>query len=181
MISSAIESAGFQALVRCLHWLSSSNISTGQNTLVGVDCAPQCVRVSYGGQKWSFSEEACHPILTAMEQSFSYGCIIGQKVKLGKSKRIFFSFFSFMSFHLLFAFEAEPHQVTLELAMQIMLFLNSQKSVSRVLGLKAYTTMSGESTCLLFFQNLLSGLCRSLICILVVKLISKMAIRANPH
>lgn len=35
---------------------------------------------------------------------------------MGKSKRIFFSFFSFMSFHLLFAFEAEPHQVTLELA-----------------------------------------------------------------
>lgn len=77
IISSAIELAGLQALVRCLHWLSSSNISTGQNTLVGVDCAPQCVRVSYGGQKWSFSEEACHPILTAMEQSFSYRCIIG--------------------------------------------------------------------------------------------------------
>lgn len=77
IISSAIELAGFQALVRCLNWLSSSNVSTGQDTLVDADCALRCVRVSYGGQKWSFSEEACHPFLTVMAQSFSYGCIIG--------------------------------------------------------------------------------------------------------
>lgn len=77
IICSAIELSGLRALVRCLNWFSSSDLSIGQNMLVDADCAPQSVRVSYVGQKWSFSEEACHPILTVMAQSFSYGCITG--------------------------------------------------------------------------------------------------------
>lgn len=77
IICSAIELAGLQALVCCLNGFSSSGLSIGQNMLVDANCALRCVRVSYGGQKWSFSAEACHPILTVMAQSFSYGCITG--------------------------------------------------------------------------------------------------------